>query len=521
MSFCLPTTHPSRQHDDKIARLYAEGLDDKQIARSIGIDPATVRRALRRLGLVEIETKPRAQLDEGLAPGNPIGCPDGTWCLYNADGPPLFWGSSEGAILSEVSGRIGSLDDAKRLMAGGARRWELLAAQAPALHRALTRKLKPTRPAPAPLPTPDPVASVTPATLPATPATASPTPSPTPPPVASVAPEAPRKVAEEAYAQRREASAARAEQLERAAERLAARTAQEQEAARERLEADRRRRAEQRAADKAIAAARKAEEAAARALVREAARQQRTAAIAAAREQRKHQRYKPAWYAQARALREAGHTLKEICAEVGRGETAVSRACEGIAPPPRAPQLAEEAAQVAALHQSGLTYRQIGEELGKSLDWVQRRMDVGRPDGYRAYRGGKPKLTPEQRGEIRQRYEAGESTYQLASAYGVKPITIGEAIRRAGGTLRDRRQEAAQDLEARAALLREMHTQGWTQRRMAQELGISETLVAARLRKLGLPTTSEQIRTRRAQQAAERAKDRARDIANIEENGYV
>lgn len=251
MSFCLPTTHPTPQHDDKIAQLHAEGLDELQIAKRLGIDPQTVRRALRRLGLVE--DKPSAQLDEGLKQGNPIGCPDGTWCLHNADGPPLFWGSSEGAILSEVSRRVGSLDDAKRLMMGGARRWELLAAQAPALHRALTRKLKPTRPTPAPtsaLPAaPSPMlatpwqASPTPA---ATPAVVPPTPSPAPSTVAAGALPAPRKAAEEAFARRQEASAARAAKLEQAAERIAER--QRVEAAeRERERLAREERARQRA----------------------------------------------------------------------------------------------------------------------------------------------------------------------------------------------------------------------------------------------------------------------------------
>lgn len=86
--------------------------------------------------------------------GDPIQCPDGTWFVHGALAP-CQWGSSEATILSAISARVGSVDRARALMSGGARRWEQLAEQDPELHRALKRKLR-VIPQPAPAPAPPP-----------------------------------------------------------------------------------------------------------------------------------------------------------------------------------------------------------------------------------------------------------------------------------------------------------------------------------------------------------------------------
>jgi hypothetical protein len=52
------------------------------------------------------------------------------------------------------------------------------------------------------------------------------------------------------------------------------------------------------------------------------------------------------------------------------------------------------------------------------------------------------KFTPEEQADIVARYEAGESTTSLGAAYGVKHPTIANALRRAGVTLRDRAELA-------------------------------------------------------------------------------
>jgi transposase/DNA-directed RNA polymerase specialized sigma24 family protein len=74
--------------------------------------------------------------------GDPIAAPDGTWCVWG-EGLPLLWGSSQQTVLSAVSLRLGSHTQAVEEMARGARRWTQLATQAPAVHRMLSKKLKP------------------------------------------------------------------------------------------------------------------------------------------------------------------------------------------------------------------------------------------------------------------------------------------------------------------------------------------------------------------------------------------
>lgn len=73
--------------------------------------------------------------------GDPIACPDGTWCVWG-EGLPLLWGSSQQTVLSEVSLALGSHTQAVESMAMGARRWDALATQAPSAHRMLSKRLK-------------------------------------------------------------------------------------------------------------------------------------------------------------------------------------------------------------------------------------------------------------------------------------------------------------------------------------------------------------------------------------------
>lgn len=129
--------------------------------------------------------------------GDPIRCPDDTWCLWGED-IPVLWGSSVQTILAEVSEREGSIDRARELMAGGGSRWDALS---PTLRAMLSRRLKPQRvtpPAapPTPAPTPSEVLEEAPAVLEESivleeaPAPA-PEPDPAPAPAATPAPIAP------------------------------------------------------------------------------------------------------------------------------------------------------------------------------------------------------------------------------------------------------------------------------------------------------------------------------------------
>lgn len=75
-----------------------------------------------------------------LKTGDPIQAPDGTWCLWG-EGVPTMWGSSQQAVLSEVSLRLSSHTLAVEEMARGKARWAQVATQAPAMHRFLCKKL--------------------------------------------------------------------------------------------------------------------------------------------------------------------------------------------------------------------------------------------------------------------------------------------------------------------------------------------------------------------------------------------
>lgn len=135
--------------DEEIADAYARGMAPDEIARELGVLPLTVERGLQRQGLLRLVPRESAGPVE-LGVGDPVRCPDETWCVWAGE-VPRMWGSSEAAVLSDVSERVGSVDLARELMEGGARRWELIADAHPALHRALVRKLR-VMPQPAPAP---------------------------------------------------------------------------------------------------------------------------------------------------------------------------------------------------------------------------------------------------------------------------------------------------------------------------------------------------------------------------------
>lgn len=50
----------------------------------------------------------------------------------------------------------------------------------------------------------------------------------------------------------------------------------------------------------------------------------------------------------------------------------------------------------------------------------------------------KPKLTPALDALIRREYEDGDSTITLGKRYGIDPVTVCKAVRRAGGELRNK-----------------------------------------------------------------------------------
>lgn len=90
--------------------------------------------------------------EAGLADGDPIRAPDGTWCLYQARlRMPRAWGADEATIRSELSARVGSLWGAYDLMLGAEARWPALleAVEDPLTRAALIRRLGPdARPLP-------------------------------------------------------------------------------------------------------------------------------------------------------------------------------------------------------------------------------------------------------------------------------------------------------------------------------------------------------------------------------------
>lgn len=81
-----------------------------------------------------------------LADGDPVRAPDGTWCFYQAKTRmPRSWGASELEVRSELSGRLGSFQEAYDLMCSAPGRWEVMLAgiEEPGDVRALRRRLGP------------------------------------------------------------------------------------------------------------------------------------------------------------------------------------------------------------------------------------------------------------------------------------------------------------------------------------------------------------------------------------------
>lgn len=93
--------------------------------------------------------------------------------------------------------------------------------------------------------------------------------------------------------------------------------------------------------------------------------------------------------------------------------------------------------------------------------------------------------------EITRRYDEGERASALAGAFGTNRKTITTIVRRNGGTVRDQRRASGRpsvDFTALHPRIRELREQGWSQQRIANEVGIAQCTVSRALQSMGLPT---------------------------------
>lgn len=108
-------------------------------------------------------------------------------------------------------------------------------------------------------------------------------------------------------------------------------------------------------------------------------------------------------------------------------------------------------------------------------------------DGLARYRAEARAFNDAECAEISAAYAAGERSSKLAEKHGVTIYTIKEAIRRAGGNLRENPSPTL--LPGEDERIRELHLQGLSQSKIALTLDRSQAFVSRRQREMGLEIT--------------------------------
>lgn len=473
--------------------------------------------------------------------GDPIAAPDGTWCIWG-EGLPLLWGSSQQTVLSAVSLALGSHTRAVEEMARGARRWTQLATQAPAVHRMLTKKLKPLSCAspvsaeaelwvtPPPAPPPAPPASP-PSRAPHTPKQRTPRPAPVPQPSAKeralaawsegMSPEqlaaaariavtfARRVMVEQGWwvipqpipapaakvarapkvaapktprpqAEQTKAQQAQAEGRERSTALRKAKSAERREAVARMVGEGR--------ADKEIAAALGLSESRIRLMRQEAGLLRREAVGRLSDEER----------ALCVTLRAQGLSVTAIMAKTGRVRTSVLKAIAGVEPPtppaaPRKrhvhPEAEERKAQAVELHEAGKTDQEIAGLLGWSHKHTRRVLvAAGVYDPQR--RACKQEEEIEQMLKL---YNSGLSLERVAERIGVAKATVQRHVKAAGISRRLGVEYALSDEAVRSVIVQ--WQDGATISDLARSFEVSRCTINGVLERQGLivGTTREEL----------------------------
>jgi hypothetical protein len=104
---------------------------------------------------------------------------------------------------------------------------------------------------------------------------------------------------------------------------------------------------------------------------------------------------------------------------------------------------------------------------------------------------GKRTIPPEVEAEIVRRYSSGERSGELAKAFKINRKTVTTIVRRNGAEVL--RQQIASgrrpmDTSPLHPRIKELREQGWSQQRIADDLGISQGVVSRVLAQMGLPT---------------------------------
>jgi hypothetical protein len=133
-------------------------------------------------------------------------------------------------------------------------------------------------------------------------------------------------------------------------------------------------------------------------------------------------------------------------------------------------------------HSSGKTAKELG--IGKtSVLRILIRAGI-EPHGLELWREQARAFDCKQDDEIRKKYESGAMSSNLAREYGVTIYAIREAVRRSGGEIRPNPVPTikAGELET----IRELHSQGLSQPRIAALIGRSQGFVSREERKNGI-----------------------------------
>lgn len=148
--------------------------------------------------------------------------------------------------------------------------------------------------------------------------------------------------------------------------------------------------------------------------------------------------------------------------------------------------------QILVLFQEGLTGPQIAKQLsiGESSVYraLKRKGVVASETGRLGEKGGYPRFSKEDQETLLKKYIEGASIKQLATKYECCEPTVKNAIRRLGGTLRRRGNQAIQLSQEKLDQMAAMYLKGMSQTELSHFFKISQVVVSRLLRKHGVRT---------------------------------